>query len=94
MIPLRHGRRGPESKVAQQEASRQDATPAHVSLRQAVSAIAENSGVDGARPLAAWLFQKADDLRGHPGLEDHNDYKLPESRLFPEILAILDLCGV
>lgn len=64
-----------------------------VGLVTSVRTIAQNSGNGSAVSIANGLSQKVDTLVSHPILEDHADYKLPEQRLFSEVLTILDLCG-
>jgi hypothetical protein len=59
-----------------------------------VEQIAKSSGVESAATLAAELSGTAQTVMKYPYLEEDEGYKLPENRLFPKILNILDLSGV
>lgn len=63
-------------------------------LVYSVNFIVKNTGIQAAINIMSDLYNRTNTLSQHKGLEHHADYRLPESRLFPELLATLDLCGV
>jgi hypothetical protein len=63
-------------------------------LTGSAHAIAQRRKIQGATALAAFYWNIAQYLSQNPGEEDgYSDCTLPE-RLFPQILATLDMCGL